>query len=575
MPESHPSVTADPIPRATQPPLDRRLLRQSAPVRRAVGIAIVLGGVAALAVVAQAASLAHLLAAAWSSHGRTWPAADLVILLTAGAVRALTVLLGDPATHAAAAGAVEGLRAPMIDGVASGESWWRSSTTSGALLTLMTRGLDALGLYLARYLPALVLSVAAPIVVLGWIAWVDPWSALIIGVTVLVLPIFMVLLGVEASGRMRATWGATARLTGHFADVARGMRTLRSFDRAEAQVEVLERAGEDLRRLTMGTLRVALLSSFTLELLSSLATAIVALTLGLRLLGGHIGLTTALGVLLVTPEVYLPLRRASAQFHDATDGVGAAADLLDLLEQRPVRPMTATIRGRQLLDDLVAGRSPSIELVDVAVSHDGLPVWSAPLSLRVESGSVVNLLGASGAGKSSVLALFLGQLTPDSGVILIDDVPLAELDLMAWRQTIGWLPQSPTFPGATLIDVIRMRQPELPEDAVEHLLREIGLEHLTMGASGRRGLTAREAVRSLSTGERHRLAVLRAVLGAPRILLLDEPGAHLDPVSSAAVGQLLARRARGITTVLVSHEASNLAGDATSVEVTGWKRHHG
>ena len=506
MPESHPSVTADPIPRATQPPLDRRLLRQSAPVRRAVGIAIVLGGVAALAVVAQAASLAHLLAAAWSSHGRTWPAADLVILLTAGAVRALTVLLGDPATHAAAAGAVEGLRAPMIDGVASGESWWRSSTTSGALLTLMTRGLDALGLYLARYLPALVLSVAAPIVVLGWIAWVDPWSALIIGVTVLVLPIFMVLLGVEASGRMRATWGATARLTGHFADVARGMRTLRSFNRAEAQVEVLERAGEDLRRLTMGTLRVA---------------------------------------------------------------------LLDLLEQRPGRPMPATIRGRQLLDDLVAGRSPSIELVDVAVSHDGLPVWSAPLSLRVESGSVVNLLGASGAGKSSVLALFLGQLTPDSGVILIDDVPLAELDLMAWRQTIGWLPQSPTFPGATLIDVIRMRQPELPEDAVEHLLREIGLEHLTMGASGRRGLTAREAVRSLSTGERHRLAVLRAVLGAPRILLLDEPGAHLDPVSSAAVGQLLARRARGITTVLVSHEASNLAGDATSVEVTGWKRHHG
>ena len=574
MPDQQAPFAAAPVPPATRPPLDRRLLRQSAPVRRAVGLAVVLGGIAALSVVAQAASLAHLLAAAWASHGHAWPLRDLVILLAAGAVRALTVLLGEPTTEAAAASAVDGLRAPLIDGVSRGEGWWRSTTSSGALLALLTRGLDALGLYLARYLPALVLSVAAPIVVLAWIAWVDPWSAVIIGVTVLVLPIFMVLLGVEASGRMRSTWGATARLTGHFADVVRGMRTLRSFNRAEAQVDVLDAAGEDLRRLTMGTLRVALLSSFTLELLSSLATAIVALTLGLRLLGGHIGLATALGVLLVTPEVYLPLRRASAPFHDAPDGVGAAADLLDLGEQRAARPPQTTRRGEEVLDAIGQGRSPAIELVDVAVSHDDLPVWSAPLSLRVEAGEALNLIGASGAGKSTLLNLLLGHLHPDSGTILIDDVPLAELDLLAWRRAIGWLPQSPTFPGATLADVVRLRQPDLPDGDVATLLGEVGLAQLATGPRGLLDRTGTEAIRMLSAGERHRLAVLRAMLGSPRLLLLDEPGAHLDPASAATVARLLERRAEGITRILVSHEASELDPGATRLEVIGWCRRH-
>ncbi|MEI8405871.1 MAG: ATP-binding cassette domain-containing protein, partial [Actinomycetes bacterium] len=426
-----------------------------------------------------------------------------------------------------------------------------------------------------RYLPALVLSVVAPVVVLGWIVWVDPWSAVIIGVTVLVLPIFMVLLGVEASGRMRTTWGATTRLTGHFADVARGMRTLRSFNRAEAQVEVLETAGEDLRRLTMGTLRIALLSSFTLELLSSLATAIVALTLGLRLLGGHIGLATALGVLLVTPEVYLPLRRASAQFHDATDGVGAASELLDLLEQRPTTPVTATSSGAQVIAALRDGRSPSIDLVDVAISHDDTPVWRSPLSVHLDAGATLNVTGASGAGKSTLLALLLGHLTPDSGTIYIDEVPLAELDLMAWRQAIGWLPQAPTFPGATIADVVRMRQPDLSDDAVADLLAQVGLGALATGPRDLLRMPAVEAVRALSAGERHRLAVLRAVLGQPRLLLLDEPGAHLDPESIASVGALLSRRAASVTTVVVSHEESTLLTASSLLEISGWSQHHG
>ena len=574
MPEPLASVTA-PAPPATRPPLDRRLLRQSAPVRRAVGIAVALGGIAACSVVAQAASLAHLLAAAWASQGRSWPVVDLVVLLAAGVVRALTVLLGEPATESAADRAVEGLRAPIVDGIVHGESWWRSSTSSGALLSLLTRGLDALGLYLARTLPALVLSVVAPIVVLAWIIWVDPWSAAIIGVTVLVLPVFMVLLGVEASGRMRSTWGATSRLTGHFADVSRGMRTLRSFNRAEAQVEVLDAAGEDLRRLTMGTLQVALLSSFTLELLSSLATAIVALTLGLRLLGGHISLATALGVLLVTPEVYLPLRRASAQFHDATDGVGAAGDLLDLVERRPARRTATSDRGSQVVDDLVDGRSPTIDLVDVAISHDDLPVWDAPLSLHVQAGSTLNLIGASGAGKSTLLGVLLGQIVPDSGTVLIDGVPMAELDLLAWRRAIGWLPQHPTFPGATLADVVRMRQPDLDDAEVALLLGEVGLGHLASGRRDLLGTPGVEAVRSLSTGERHRLAVLRAVLGSPRLLLLDEPGAHLDPTSAAAVTSLLEHRARGTTTIVVSHEASLIAPGAVQHQINAWGRHRG
>ena len=228
---------------------------------------------------------------------------------------------------------------------------WRTGADRSALTTLLTRGVSATTLYVATYLPALVLAAVAPVIVIAWIAFVDPLSAVIVTATVLILPLFMVLLGKEAAARMRQTWSETTRLSGHFGDVLRGMRTLRSFNRAEAQLDVLDQASEVLRTTTMGTLRVALLSSFTLELLSSVATALVALSLGVRLIDGSVGLATALGVLIVTPEVYLPLRRASARYHDATDGVGAASELVALEAHRPLRrSMSAQVAS--LLDDL-------------------------------------------------------------------------------------------------------------------------------------------------------------------------------------------------------------------------------
>src|SRR5487761_2569393 len=381
----------------------RRLRHISPLVTWAVVAAVATGLVVTAAIVVQAMTLATLLARLFTSshagiaHEAWW-------FVTATVVRSGAIGLSGPVTSRIAAPVRRDLRRRLtVLTLAQG-----TATSYDASTQLATVGVEAIESYLAQYVPALLLAVLAPIVLLGWLATHDVWSATIVFVSVMLLPVFMVLLGLEARSKMQERWADQQRLASYFGDVVRGMTVLKSFNRSLDAVSNLDEVGVSLRRSTMSTLRVAFLSGFALELLSSLATALVALVLGLRLLNGTLGLNVALAVLLLTPEVFLPLRRSAAQYHASSDGIAAATDLLANLE-------TAIPRGMYEVRDV----APRIEL-DSLVPATRSGAGGEGLNAIVEAGSLTLITGPSGSGKTSVLRAISGLISAQSGRVLVD-----------------------------------------------------------------------------------------------------------------------------------------------------------
>jgi ABC-type transport system involved in cytochrome bd biosynthesis fused ATPase/permease subunit len=493
----------------------------------AASVAVSLGALAAT--VGQAVSLARVLAGLFA-HA-TLPAGALEGLVAFSALRVALALLGEPVGSSLAAPVRRDLRRRSLLAVLDG----RGELDPDALVQLTTRGVDAIEQYLAGYVPALVLAGLAPVALIAWLAATDWLSALIVASTVALLPVFMVLLGLEAKAAMLERWRDQSRLAGYFGDVVAGMATLKAHNRSRQAVDSLQDAGRAFERSTMATLRVAFLSGFALELLASVATALVALVLGLRLLDGSLALSSALAILLVTPEVYLPLRRAAAKFHGATDGVGAADAVLDLVAG-PARAVGTR--------PAPAG-APRIELVGARATRAGRDHHSLEaLSVAVPAGTVLAIEGPSGVGKSTLLRAVAGLGELGEGQILVDGVPLGELAPAGWHAVAGWLAQDPVVPGATVAEALRLGRTGLGDDELRAVLDELGLDLDLDRPLGERADT-------LSAGQRRRLALARCLLGRPSVLVLDEPTAHLDERAAQLVTAAIRRR--GATTLVATH----------------------
>ncbi|MER5883839.1 thiol reductant ABC exporter subunit CydD [Streptomyces sp. NPDC001941] len=531
-------------------PIDPRLLRYARATRLFLAAVVVLGLAGAALVVVQAMLIADVVVGAFQ---RGDAVADLktplILLALVAAGRGAVSWLTELAAHRASAAVKSELRGRLLAKAAALGPGWLSGQRAGSLAALATRGVDALDDYFSRYLPQLGLAVVVPVAVLARIVTEDWISAATIVVTLPLIPLFMILIGWATQSRMDRQWKLLSRLSGHFLDVVAGLPTLKVFGRAKAQAESIRSITAEYRRATMRTLRIAFLSSFALELLSTLSVALVAVGIGMRLVHGGLDLYTGLVILILAPEAYLPLRQVGAQYHAAAEGLAAAEEIFEVLEapERPVGtgPVPAAAR---------------LELTGVTVRHEGRAEPSLDAaSLVVEPGETVALVGPSGAGKSTLLDVVLGFVAPDAGTVRVGGADLASLDLAAWRERIAWVPQRPYLFAGTIAENVRLARPDASDEAVLGALRDAGAGEFVAALPDGAATVLGEDGAGLSAGQRQRLALARAFLADRPVLLLDEPTAALDGETEAAVVEAVRRLAVGRTVLLVVHRPALLA----------------
>ncbi|MEU5151079.1 thiol reductant ABC exporter subunit CydD [Streptomyces yangpuensis] len=535
-------------------PIDPRLLRYARSTRLFLGAVVALGLAGAGLVVGQAMLIAEIVVGAFEQGlGGAALRTPLLLLAAVALGRALIAWLTELAAHRASAAVKSELRGRLLDRVAETGPGRPGEQRTGSLVSLATRGVDALDDYFSRYLPQLGLAVVVPVAVLARIVTEDWVSAAIIVVTLPLIPVFMVLIGMATQSRMDRQWRLLSRLSGHFLDVVAGLPTLKVFGRAKAQAESIRKITDDYRRATMRTLRIAFLSSFALELLATLSVALVAVTIGMRLVHGELDLYTGLVILILAPEAYLPLRQVGAQYHAAAEGLAAAEEIFEILE-------TPAAAGPAGTAELPAGAPLRIEIDGIAVRYEGRDEDSPrPVSLTVAPGECVALTGPSGAGKSTLLQVLLGFVRPTAGRVRIAGVDLAELSPEHWRERIAWVPQRPHLFAGTLAENVRLARPGAGESEVTAALKDAGAwEFVSALPRGAETLLGEGGV-GLSAGQRQRLALARAFLADRPVLLLDEPTAALDGETEAGIVDAVRRLSAGRTVLLVVHRPALLA----------------
>jgi thiol reductant ABC exporter CydD subunit len=545
-------------------PVDPRLLRQGRAARGYLAITVGLGAGGAILILLQAGLLAAALADAARGIGIGALAGTLAWLGVVLAGRAAAAAGGEAAALRAAADVKSGLRRRLSAHALRLGPAWLGGQQAGEITALATKGLDGLDAYFARYLPQLMLAVVVPLAVLIRVAFADWISAVIIAATLPLIPLFGILIGWHTRAQTQRQWRLLALLSGHFLDVVSGLATLKLFGRARAQAEVIEEVTNAHRKATMTTLRVAFLSALVLELTAALATALVAVEIGLRLLYGHVSYQTALLVLLLTPEAYLPLRNAGGQFHASTEGTTAAQRAFEILDT-PL-PLLPDPAGTTSADVDLSHEDIALHAVTLSYPGRDRPALDE-VSLIIRPGEQVILTGPNGAGKSSLLALLLRFTTPASGAITAGSVDLAEIPADRWRSQIAWVPQHPHLFTATVAENIALGQPGACREDIAAAARLAGADDFIRRLHDGYDTVLTEGARSLSTGQRQKLALARAFLRRAPLLLLDEPTAHLDLASADRIMAALEDQLADRTVVLVTHRPPPLgrAGRPTRV----------
>ncbi|MEV5649386.1 thiol reductant ABC exporter subunit CydD [Nocardia sp. NPDC052254] len=565
-------------------PVDPRLWRHARSARRYLIVSVALSLVITAAIVVGALALARIAAGVITDPGRrtlaAWTA-ELVVLVVAIAARVVATWWQSRLAHRAGARVVSELETSVL---AAGAALppRESDSRRTELAVVVGDGLGGLRAYLTGYLPALLLAALVPPIVLAVIAAHDLTAAIIILVTLPLIPIFMILIGLMTQGRADAALTATTRLSDQMLDLFAGMPTLRALGRESGAADDdaptmrhrVRELGEALRVRTMATLRMAFLSSMVLEMLATLCVALVAVSIGMRLVFGHMGLHAGLLGLILAPEVYLPLRAVGERFHAAQDGMAAAERAFAVLDPKDSdtradrRCPAAESSARR---SLPASSGP-IELCDVGVrSRDGYA--PAELSAVIRPGEVTVLTGPNGSGKSTALQVVLGLTAPEHGRVLVAGHPVGDLAPDDWWARIAWLPQRPVLLPGTLRENLELFGARSDARDIDRACAATGFDAVLAELPDGWDTVVGSGGLGLSLGQRQRLALVRVLAADRTVLLLDEPTAHLDDHSEATVLAALAERARcGATVVVVAHRPTVLAIADHLVEVQAERR---
>lgn len=426
---------------------------------------------------------------------------------------------------------------------------------SGELVATVVEGVERLEGYFARFLPQSVLTGIVPLLVAACALWLDPLTGVILLVTGPLIPVFMWLLGVAAQSHANRQFLELRRLSAHFLDVMQGLGTLKLFNRSRAQTDSIRAISERFRQRTMDVLRVAFLSGFVLELTSTISTAIVAVTVGVRLLEGQIGFERALLVLMLAPEFYAPFRQLGLEHHAGMEGSAAAERIFEVLDT----PVPAGAGGNVSDANPVLNAPLALEFRDVSFTY---PSSQTPalegVSFRLEPGKRTAIVGASGSGKTTLARLVLRFLESAHGEVLANGVPIHALEPGFWRRFVAFVPQTPHLFDGTILENLRLARPDASLEEVQAALEHAGalgfVEAMIDGLHTRVG----EDGARLSGGERQRLAIARAFLKDAPLLILDEATSHLDAQSEAVVVDALERLAHGRTTLVIAHRLATV-----------------
>ncbi len=444
---------------------------------------------------------------------------------------------------------------------------YAKSVQSGRLSTTLLKGVEALDAYYSQYIPQIFFALFTPLLIAGTILPGDPISGGILLGTAPLIPLFMILIGKSASAMTEKQWKTMSRMSGFFLDVLQGLPTLKLFAQSKRQHDAIEESGETFRNATMRMLKVAFLSSLTLELVGTIGTAIIAVGIGLRLMAGQLTFQHALFVLILTPDFYLPLRQLGTKFHAGMEGVSASKEIFAILDQStPVSVQKPAFAVQES-----AGKRP-ILFSNVSYTYPG---GSQPalegINATIPAGKTTAIIGPSGAGKSTLINLLLRFQEPGAGCITIDGNPIHDIPLEEWHRQISWVPQHPYLFNATLRENILLARPEASAEEMEHALKKTGLtSFIKTLPDGLETMIGEEGAR-LSGGEAQRVALARAFLKNAPLLVLDEPTSHTDPELEAALRRSIQELMRGRTTVIIAHRLETIRSAEQIIVVSGGK----
>ena len=527
--------------------LDPRLLGRTRSARPLLGADVALGVGTALALLLQATMLARIAARAFDGAPLHALGPEFELLVIAFVIRGACAWGMEVAGRRAAWSVLSELRLAVVEKRLRAHPTSIDSTDGAEIATVAVQGVEALEGYFARYLPQVILAAVVPFLVIAWVAFVDLEAAVIMLLTLPLVPVFMWLIGSYTEQVTRERWHALRQLSIHFLDVVRGLPTLRAFGRAREEAATVGEVSELYRRATMETLRISFLSGSVLELAATLGVALVAVTAGVRLVDGGLGLQAGLTVIVLAPELYVPFRRLGAEYHASADGLAVADRLFALLDA----PADTGPGGLKLAPS--SARAPvRFERVSFAYPARPVPVLDG-FDLELSPGEAVALVGESGAGKSTVAALLLGLVEPTSGAVSIGGTDLRKCQLDAWRRSVAWVPQHPTLFRATVAENIRLGDPDASERMVLEAAALAGADEFIRALPDGYGTLVGDGARSLSPGERRRIGLARAFVRDAPLVVLDEPTADLDPKSVWVVANAVGRLRVGRTMLVIAH----------------------
>jgi ATP-binding cassette subfamily C protein CydD len=491
-------------------------------------------------------------------------AVPLGILLAVAVGKALSIWAAEVSANIVAQRVKTKLRDQLLNHLAAlGPSFTQDERT-GELATAAVEGVEALDAYFSQYLPQLVLAASIPLSILILIFPIDTLTGVVFLLTAPLVPFFMILIGKSSQALTERQYTMLSRLSAHFYDVLQGLRTLKALGQARSQAGVIANVSERYREVTMQVLRVTFLSALALELLTTLSTAIVAVEIGIRLLYGKLEFLPAFFILVVAPDFYLPLRQLGLKYHAGMSGTSAAKRIFEILDtplQEGQSEVTAGMDSPQQ-----QGGLPDFQLKKGEIAFERVrfqyPGREKPalddVSFAVPVGKLTALVGATGAGKSTIAKLLLRFNEPDAGHILVDDRPLTSIRPEEWRKLVAWVPQTPYLFQDSLAANLRLAKPDASEEEMMQACQQAGLlEFISTLPGGFKAQVGERGAR-LSGGQAQRLALARAFLKNAPFLLLDEPTSSLDPGLEAELRESVQRLVKERTALVIAHRLSTV-----------------